>query len=130
MTPALEEARRYLRLADADIAAFRVLAANPDIRLAIVCFHAQQAAEKCLKAMLFTHSVEFRRTHDLHELASLVTETGAALPCTMDALDRLNPYAVIFRYDDTEIETLTRDQAASLIETIRTWAGNILARIG
>lgn len=36
-----------------------------------VCFHAQQCAEKYLKALLQEHSVEFPRTHDLVALVAL-----------------------------------------------------------
>jgi HEPN domain-containing protein len=56
-------------LAGDDFAAYRTLAEAAHIRTAITFFHAQQAVEKSLKAVLFAHGVEFRRTHDLYELA-------------------------------------------------------------
>lgn len=52
MKPHLEEAWRSLRLADRDIKAFDILRADPEAHLSIVCFHAQQAVEKSLKAVL------------------------------------------------------------------------------
>ena len=36
------------------------------------CFHAQQCAEKYLKALLTYHAIDFPRTHDLTELAALL----------------------------------------------------------
>lgn len=45
-------ARRFLALAERDLKAFRKLAGDPDIDDEIVGFHAQQAVEKCLKAVL------------------------------------------------------------------------------
>lgn len=82
MTASLDEARRFLSLASDDIAAFRTLAATPHIREAIVIFHAQQTIEKCLKAVLFANEVEFRRTHDLYELADRIEQASIALPAT------------------------------------------------
>jgi HEPN domain-containing protein len=43
---------------------------------AIVCFHAQQAAEKYLKAYLVYRGTHFPKTHDVEELLALIP-TGA-----------------------------------------------------
>lgn len=72
MTPQRDEALHSLRLADHDIAAFEALLQHPEVHPAMACFHAQQAIEKSRKAVLFSRSVEFRRTHDLLELANLL----------------------------------------------------------
>ncbi len=77
MKPHIEEAWRALRLADRDIQAFHVLQKSPDVHLSIICFHAQQAVEKSLKAVLFTHQIEFRRTHNLVDLALCCATTGS-----------------------------------------------------
>jgi HEPN domain-containing protein len=69
MTALLDEARRFLELAAHDLAAFRALADLPHIRQAVAFFHAQQSVEKSLKAVYFVRGMEFRRTHDLLELA-------------------------------------------------------------
>jgi hypothetical protein len=45
MKPHIEEAFLSLRLADRDIKAFEVLSRDPEVHLAVVCFHAQQAIE-------------------------------------------------------------------------------------
>lgn len=49
-------ARRFLALADRDIKAFQRLADSTEIDDAAVGFHAQQAVEKCLKAVLALHA--------------------------------------------------------------------------
>lgn len=77
MTTSLDEARRFLNLAADDLAAFRALAALPHIRQALAFFHAQQAIEKCLKAVLSARQVFFRRTHDLEEITNPLTEAGS-----------------------------------------------------
>lgn len=59
MTPSVEEAHRFLDLARSDLEAFRVLAASGRVRPAIALFHAQQVAEKSLKAALFVLGRKF-----------------------------------------------------------------------
>jgi HEPN domain-containing protein len=128
MTPSVEEALRALRLADQDAAAFFALRDAPGINLATACFHAQQAVEKCLKAVLFKNCIEFPPVHDLVRLARLLSEGGVPLPNSEDDLRKLTPYAVMYRYDDREIGTLTRQEAGEMVEAMRRWAGEIIER--
>jgi HEPN domain len=76
MTPHRDEALRSLRMADHDIVAFEALMQHPEVHPAMACFHAQQAIEKSLKAVLFSRQAEFRRTHDLTELSHLLELTA------------------------------------------------------
>jgi len=122
MKPHIEEALRSLRLADRDIKAFEVLADDPDVHLSMVCFHAQQAVEKSLKAVLFSRQIEFERIHDLVQLALLLRRRDVIVPLSDDELRRLNPFAVTFRYDDMEIELITQEDAASWVADVRRWA--------
>ena len=69
MTPSHEEALRALRVADRDIAAFMKLRGDPDIHISSTCFHAQQAVEKCMKAVMFERAILFPPVHDLARLA-------------------------------------------------------------
>lgn len=48
------------------------------------------------------------------------------MPVSVDALKRINPYAVAFRYDDRDIHTVTRDEALALVGAIADWAKSIL----
>lgn len=125
MKPHIEEALRSLRLADQDIAAFQTLKEAPYIALASVCFHAQQAVEKCLKAVLFLHQIEFRRSHDLTYLAKRLRENQITPPLSDEQLQPLNPFAVLLRYDDepnTLSSPITREKAAAILITIRHWS--------
>jgi HEPN domain-containing protein len=58
--------------ASQDFAACKLLADSRGIGDAIVGFHAQQAIEKSLKAVLSARMIEFRRTHDLISLLDLL----------------------------------------------------------
>lgn len=66
------EARVLARKAGDAAAAMRELAGNPEISDEIVGFHAQQAVEKWLKAVLGSQGVEFEYTHDLRRLIAQV----------------------------------------------------------
>ena len=101
---------------------FDILMEEPEAHLSIVLFHAQQAVEKSLKAVLFSRQIEFRRTHDLTELAQLLCQEGVETPVGDDLLERLNPFAVTFRYDDMDIELMTPEDVVELVAEVRKWA--------
>lgn len=126
MKPHIEEALLSLRLADRDAKAFEVLSRDPEVHLTVGLFHAQQAIEKSLKAALFAHQIEFARTHDLIQLTQLLRGRGILVPVSDGDLRRLNPFAVIFRYDDTEIDPIPQQDAASMVATTRVWAGEMV----
>jgi HEPN domain-containing protein len=126
MKPNIEEALLSLGLADRDIKAFEVLCDAAGVHLSVVFFHAQQAVEKALKAALFANRIEFGRTHDLIKLAQLLRGRGINVPASDNQIRRLNPFAVTFRYDDMEIETISKEDAANMITTIRIWAEKVV----
>ncbi len=130
MTPQLEEAERYLRLAKRDQAAFRALLNSPDVDQAIACFHAQQSAEKSIKAVMCLRGLEFRRTHDLEELAGMLSDAGIQLPVDSKYLRRLTPYAVEFRYDDEVIHLMSGEDAGRLAMMLLNWAAAEIAHAG
>lgn len=63
-----------------------------------VCFHAQQCAEKYLKAVLQEHQVRIPKTHDLTELLRLLAQIEPNANLLLPDLQTLNDYAVDFRY--------------------------------
>ena len=63
-----------------------------------VCFHAQQCAEKYLKALLTSHRIPFPKTHDLIDLLELAKSIVPTLELLRANLEYLQPYAVDFRY--------------------------------
>lgn len=109
-----------MRLARRDQATFNLLLPLPQAELAALGFHAQQAAEKAIKAVLVVTDQAVSRTHDLVALATPLTHRG--LPVSLDELRLLNPFAVEFRYDDEIIAVVTREQLAGLLAMILDWA--------
>lgn len=67
------EAGVLARKAEDDAKAMQLLAPNSEVSDEIIGFHAQQAVEKWLKAVLGSRGVEFEYTHDLHRLIAEVT---------------------------------------------------------
>src|SRR5438128_7814865 len=71
-----------------------------------VCFHAQQCAEKYLKAFLQEADIPFRKTHDLSDLlasALSIEPTWKSMAADMNAL---SAFAVEYRYpgDSADLE--------------------------
>lgn len=94
-------ARAWLAKAESDrLAARRLFDAGGPFDA--VCFHAQQACEKALKAVLAWAEVEIPRTHNLEDLqARCLTTVGQSPADALRSLDlsELTPYAVETRYD-------------------------------
>ena len=61
-------------------------------------FHAQQCAEKYLKALLVARAQPFPRTHDVAALHDLCIQAVLRIPIEVEQLERLNAYAVQVRY--------------------------------
>ncbi len=117
-----------LRMADRDIAAFTVLRQAAGIHPSIICFHAQQAIEKCFKAVLFYHRIEFGRTHDLVLLRAILDQHQIASSLSADQLASLSPCAVMLRYDEIEVEATMLDpqDLEEMVVAARRWAGDCL----
>lgn len=71
-----------------------------------VTFHAQQAAEKGLKALLIRHQVDFGRTHNLGTLLGLADVFAAGIAGKLTEVEVLTPYAVETRYPTEEPSVL------------------------
>lgn len=88
---------------------------------AIVGFHAQQAVEKALKAVLASHEVGFPYIHNLGYLAELCKKHAIELPETLDGLDDLTPFAAMLRYGSPE-QSIERQIALNWATVAVEWA--------
>ena len=106
-----------------------LLRAREDIRLPGVakedlCFDAQQAAEKSVKAVLVHLGVRFPYIHDLGALLTMVEEHGKAVPIHVREAARLTRFAVETRYPGLE-EPVTQEEyerAMAIAEAVVRWA--------
>jgi HEPN domain-containing protein len=119
-------ARVLLDRADDDIRLVRRVVDDADIADAIVGFHAQQAVEKAIKAVLAAREVEYAKTHALGYLIGLVESNGIDAPAVVLDASELSPWAVDFRYETDDEPALDRVATLALIEEIRVWAGRVI----
>ena len=99
MKRSYDHAQALLRKASNDLVAGGATLATGQA-LDTVCFHAQQAVEKSLKAILALHDVEYPWRHDLGELLELVRPLAPELIPFEDQIFRMTPFAVEIRYDE------------------------------
>lgn len=128
MTPPFDVAQRLLRLAERDITSFRALASHPEVDVSAPGFFAQQAVEKCLKAVAEYHGIVFRRTHDVDELVDLLLHHRVAMPFPADRFSVLNPFAVILRYEETPYISMSLDDMQQLVDLAYQWASTVVGR--
>ncbi len=84
-----------------------------------VCFHAQQAAEKLLKAVLTYHEIPPGRTHDLVVLLTECLEVEPSMTDLEEDCRRLTSYAVSSRYPDVVYEPTEQDARAMFAAALR-----------
>ena len=95
----------------------------PEGVLDLLCFHAQQAAEKALKAVLILHSGAAPRTHDIAILLERI-EAFSVIPPDVRRASRLNEYAVWTRYPGDAEPVLEEEyrEALGLAREVLAWA--------
>lgn len=121
-----DDPRAWLRHASSDLALAR--ADVPGVGMEAFCFHAQQAAEKAIKAVLLKERVPFPYVHDLGRLLHLAADKGIAVPEEVRAANRLSDYAVFLRYPfaGTPVGAAQRREAVEIAETVLRWAEDIV----
>lgn len=85
----------------------------------VVCFLAQQCAEKYLKGFLEEHIIAFRKTHDL---VVLLNASGGLLP-ELDSLKsrlaHLSTFGLATRYPGAHADRQATKEAMKTAETVR-----------
>lgn len=100
----------------------------PGVYLEDLCFDAQQAAEKALKALLVYHDAPFPITHDVGKLLALIQKKRVSIPEKIEDASILTEYAVETRYPGV-IEPVTSEEherAVAIAERVVEWVEEIL----
>lgn len=95
----------------------------PGIYLEDLCFDAQQAAEKAIKALLLFRGRAFPFVHDLAELVTVLQQGGQEVPPSIAEAARLTRFAVETRYPSLA-EAVTRedyDRAVAIAGEVIRW---------
>lgn len=101
---------------------------SADVPWDTVCFHAQQYAEKVLKAWLVAHGCEVRRTHDLVALLSACVAGDPSLAHLEEDCRRLNAYAAEVRYPE-ELAEPGREEGLDAVSVADRIGAVVLARL-
>ena len=112
------DAFAWVRKAEHDLVAVDAIGAASDPPWDIVVFHAQQAAEKLLKALLVSHGQRPPKIHDLTGLLAICVAYAPELVSFADDFVFLSPLAALSRYPGDEPDS-TREDAQRCIEIAR-----------
>ena len=87
----------WIAFADDDLKAAELLGRGGHARQA--AYHAQQAAEKFIKAALIRHQVKFEaRSHEIYDLRHSLSQAAPDLASTLEVADFLSRFATARRY--------------------------------
>jgi len=94
-----------------------------------LCFDAQQAAEKAVKAVLVFYQIDFPKSHDITELLVILDQSGHEPLKEIWEAGRLSNYAVQTRYPGVAQPVTEEEyyQAVALAEQVVRWAEDMLS---
>lgn len=121
-----DDPREWLNRAHSNL--IRAKTEIPGVYLEELCFDAQQAAEKAIKALLIHRGVAFPYVHDLADLITLLQQSGEMVPETVREAGRLTRFAVVTRYQGV-LEPVTYEEyqeAVTIAEKVVRWVEGIL----
>jgi HEPN domain-containing protein len=124
-----EFASLLLRKAKIDLGAIRKMYDSGDDYDPVLGFHAQQAIEKAIKAVIVYEGIRLVKTHNLRMLINICGDKGIDVPGITTSLERLTRYGVedrYFEFDDEPGETLDRKLLVKDVETFVDWAERVV----
>jgi HEPN domain-containing protein len=114
------ETQEWIEKAEGDFKVARREIQTADPVYEAVCFHAQQCAEKYLKALLEEQILVFRKTHDLVELIDLSGGQLPELDPLRTKLAHLSMFGIATRYPGVQADQHAADEALKTAEETRT----------
>jgi HEPN domain-containing protein len=118
----------WIERARSDLALSRAAVVTPGVMLEDGVFHAQQCAEKSLKALLIQQRIVFPRTHALEVLLDLLAKDGINLLPGSDDVVILSQYAVETRYPGVwePITVEEAQQAIKIAARVLSWVESLV----
>lgn len=123
-----ETPQEWLRRARSNLARAKATYIGADVLLEDLCFDAQQACEKALKAVLIQKGRTVPRTHSIGELMTAVASTGVVVPGHIEDASVLTDYAVSARYPGPAEAVSAGDHAEAirLADAVVAWASALI----
>jgi hypothetical protein len=127
-----EHARVLFEKGEEDRYILERIANDPQAPESGIGFHAQQAVEKFIKAVLASRAIPYPRTHNLALLLDMLSDNGLPLPPEPERLTQLTPYGARLRYDrpapiGQSGGPLDRSWLCTSVRQTRAWAERLLA---
>jgi len=125
-----DDPREWLNRARSNLIKAHATKGVEGVYLEDVCFDAQQAAEKAIKAVLLSRKVDFPKVHDIAELLTLVRQAGMAVPDDIADATELTDYAVGTRYPryGEPVTEQDCDAAIACAQVVLRWASSLIER--
>jgi HEPN domain-containing protein len=117
-----DDPREWLNRARSNLAHARLTMSG--VYLEDLCFDAQQAAEKAIKALFVHRRLTFPYVHDLARLLRLLERRGFKVPKYVKRAAELSSYAWEKRYpgDDKPVTPREHRRAVRIAEAVLHWA--------
>ncbi len=119
MSARREDVQAWVQKAEEDFQIALILNRRKKKLAGGICFHAQQSAEKYLKAFLVQERLAFPKTHDLLQLLQLCQKRNVLLQALHPLLETLNAYSVIPRYPGEEPTIEEAKKAVKIAKEVR-----------
>ncbi|MBU1152425.1 HEPN domain-containing protein [bacterium] len=126
----IRKVRQWLLFAEEDLRLAQCgLTMSSSCPYRLIAYHAQQCAEKYLKAYLVFNGIDFPYTHDIRRLLKLCDKEWTK---ELNEADKLTPYAITTRYpgEDSEVTKEEAEQAIRLAAQVQQTVRTVLIRAG
>lgn len=130
-TASMGEPEQWLVSAKSNLKSAKNDLKDPDVLPELICFNAQQAVEKSLKALLLFYNVEFELVHDISYLLKLLEQANVKYPQSFETAKALTPYATFMRYPEERedvVEPVEVNDAITTAEDVVAWIESLIKK--
>ncbi|MHB9028428.1 MAG: HEPN domain-containing protein [Candidatus Latescibacterota bacterium] len=116
-----DSVRKWVQFADDDLRyACYGMDMGQDAPFRLAAYHAQQCAEKYIKAYLVYQGIDFPRTHNIAQLLELCPERDL-WEDSLESAEELSPYAISARYpgDEGPVREVEAQRAIEIAESVK-----------
>jgi HEPN domain-containing protein len=126
-----KQAKEWLKRARSNLARAESGRTSPEVLYEDLCFDAQQAAEKALKALCVAYEIAFPKTHSIDYLIELLEKENIQVPDEVVNAKILTDYAVETRYpgDYEPVDEAEYLEATEIAREVVGWVEELFHRM-
>jgi HEPN domain-containing protein len=119
-----DDPREWINRARSNLVRAQAMLPGVYLQVEDLCFDAQPAAEKAIKAVLIARGVDFPLVHDLARLLTLLGQSGETIPQAIADATDLTRFAVATRYPSVAepVTTEEHQRAVAIAAAVVRWA--------